>query len=984
VADATIVLLLGILAVVGIVGLVLALRHRLAFRIAMRNVRRGRGRTVLLIVGLLVGTTIISGSLVVGSTVQTLNLHYTYLAFGYVDESIHANSPGGGFAYFPYSTYASIASAARGHPGIVGITPFIVDSAQVIDQTTGVPETNLNLVGTNANQSANLGSFVSTGGTSLAGPAPGQVLIDQQTATALDASAGDSIVLYGPHPVVTTIEAVVQENVRGAFLTAGLSPGDVFVDLATAQTVENASGLVNYIGITNAGSQQDGVGLSDGISAYLNTTLAGIPSASKLTVYEPLKDGVASANTSGTGIQTIFLVLGLFSVVAGAMLIVGIFLMLAEERKGEMGMLRAIGLRRSELVYTYFFEGLAYAAGSALAGTVVGVGAGYLLTYTFSILFASQGVTASAVLQSFTVTADDLVIAYVVGFLLTIITVAIASSRVSRLNIVRAIRDLPAPRPPLRLYTFLGYLGGVLVVVGGLLFAYTYQGATDLSEPIIGGVLVIFGLGLVASRFVKNRLAFSAVGIAELVWAGLGPLHTAVLGSAHTGGIFIVFVEGIAMVAGALLFYVFNSSIFVAAVLRVAGRGSRGAPVARIGLSYPGRQSARTAVTLTIFALVIFTMVAIACFGATVQANLNNTIQTQSGGYSFFGVSSLPMPNLPGQVANNSTLNSEFRVVVPLFAGAVVVNVSGSTPNPYTDRVYAAPDTSLSTASFYRTSQFSFSSTWNGMSSAAVLQQLATNRSVAIVDHTYAPVVASVSGGSSSPHPTLAVGAMIRLTPPGSSTPTSVRVIGIMEESIISGVWLNPTAAQAIGYTNETSYFLSVRSGVSTTLAAQDAKRAFFQEGLILFDIGALLQSSIATTEGFIGLLEIFVGLGLAVGVAAMGILALRAVVERRREIGMLRASGFSQRDVLKSFILEYSYVTVLGIGIGTWLGIWIVYQLSQSPSAAASGVSFFAVPYLNLALIIGAAYGLAMLAISVPSIRASRLPPAESVRATE
>jgi putative ABC transport system permease protein len=118
--------------------------------------------------------------------------------------------------------------------------------------------------------------------------------------------------------------------------------------------------------------------------------------------------------------------------------------------------------------------------------------------------------------------------------------------------------------------------------------------------------------------------------------------------------------------------------------------------------------------------------------------------------------------------------------------------------------------------------------------------------------------------------------------------------------------------------------------------------------------------------------------------VAVMGILALRAVVERRREIGMLRASGFSQRDVLRAFLLEYSYVTLLGLGIGTWLGIWIVYQLSLNPNAAASGVSFFAVPYLNIALIVVAAYGLAMLAIANPSIRASHLPPAEAVRATE
>jgi putative ABC transport system permease protein len=120
------------------------------------------------------------------------------------------------------------------------------------------------------------------------------------------------------------------------------------------------------------------------------------------------------------------------------------------------------------------------------------------------------------------------------------------------------------------------------------------------------------------------------------------------------------------------------------------------------------------------------------------------------------------------------------------------------------------------------------------------------------------------------------------------------------------------------------------------------------------------------------------------VGIAAMGILALRAVVERRREIGMLRSMGFTERNVLTSFVIEYSFITLLGLTIGTALGIWIVYDLSTSPSAAASGVSFFAVPVLNIVLILVVAYGLAMLAIAVPSIRASRVPPADAVRATE
>ncbi len=86
--DSTIVVLVGIVALILLATALLALRSRLTFRIAMRNIRRSRSRTILVILGLLVGTTIISGSFVVGDTLQELELHYTYLGGGLTDEAI--------------------------------------------------------------------------------------------------------------------------------------------------------------------------------------------------------------------------------------------------------------------------------------------------------------------------------------------------------------------------------------------------------------------------------------------------------------------------------------------------------------------------------------------------------------------------------------------------------------------------------------------------------------------------------------------------------------------------------------------------------------------------------------------------------------------------------------------------------------------------------------------------------------------------------
>lgn len=975
--------LLLVLVVVALVTLALAVRHRLAFRIAMRNVRRGRGRTALLIAGLLVATTIVAGSLVVGSTVQQLAYHYTYLGAGYVDEAVGSTAETGHDGYFPYAVYTQTVSLLSGDRSIAGLAPEIISTVAAYDNASRTPDTDLNLIGVNGNQSAALGAFVADNGTSFAGPKTGEVLLDDQMASALDARAGDPVVIYGSSAVPLTVEAVVRENVRGAFITGGLTAGNLFVTLATAQQVENQSGRINYVAITNTGTQAAGASASTAVNASLTTSLATVLSTYHLALTTPLETGLQSAATSSQSLETLFLVLGLFSILAGALLIVGIFVMLAEERKGEMGMLRAVGMRRSELVYTYYFEGVAYAAGSALAGTFVGVGVGYLLASLAGVILAADGIPPGAIQQSFTVSGQDLVVAYVVGFLLTLVTVVVACRRASRLNIVRAIRDIPEPRAPLRSYTFLAYAGVALVILGALGYAATYRGTTDIADPLISVAVSILGAGLVAARFVRNRYAFTGVGAAVALWTGYEPLHTYLLGSAHSSSVFNVFVEGILLVGGTLLVVLMNADLLARGLRRLGGSRAQSSPVVRIGTYYPTRQTGRTAVSLAIFALVVFTMVTIAGAGSTVQGSLNATVATESGGYTFFGYSSTPLPNLWDDISANSTLAGEFAAGVPVVIGAVNVNVTGYSGNPYSDRVYAPPSGGVPAASFYDTNHFSFVSTLGGISASAAFHDIATNASDAIVDSGYANLANAFSLGAPA-HPKVNVGAEIQLATPTGAHPTTVQVVGILSESIISGVFVNPATAATLGYANESAYFLTVKAGASATVAGQDAKRAFFPAGLVLFNLRALLATSIATTEGFIGLLEIFVGLGLGVGIAAMGIFALRAAAERRREIGMLRATGFTRGMVLRSLFLEYSFITLLGVAIGVGLGLLVIYNLSTSPSAVSEGVQHFVAPWTTVLEVAVIAYLLVLVAIAAPSLHAARLPPAEAVRSTE
>src|SRR5439155_1339518 len=109
-------------------------------------------------------------------------------------------------------------------------------------------------------------------------------------------------------------------------------------------------------------------------------------------------------------------------------------------------------------------------------------------------------------------------------------------------------------------------------------------------------------------------------------------------------------------------------------------------------------------------------------------------------------------------------------------------------------------------------------------------------------------------------------------------------------------------------------------------------------------------------------------------------IISIRSVVERRKEIGVLRAIGYRKNMILSAFLLENSYVALLGILIGIVLGIDLGYAIATSPG---SGLTFV-IPWISLLEIITFSYGLAVLTTLSSSRRGASIPPAEALRYTE
>jgi putative ABC transport system permease protein len=118
----------------------------------------------------------------------------------------------------------------------------------------------------------------------------------------------------------------------------------------------------------------------------------------------------------------------------------------------------------------------------------------------------------------------------------------------------------------------------------------------------------------------------------------------------------------------------------------------------------------------------------------------------------------------------------------------------------------------------------------------------------------------------------------------------------------------------------------------------------------------------------------IYALLGLAVVIAVLGIINTLAlsVIERTREVGLLRAVGLSRRQLRLMVRLEAVVVSVLGAVLGVAMGL--VFGIALQRAIADQGVDVLSIPWLELLLFIALAALAGVLAAVLPARRAARL----------
>jgi putative ABC transport system permease protein len=224
----------------------------------------------------------------------------------------------------------------------------------------------------------------------------------------------------------------------------------------------------------------------------------------------------------------------------------------------------------------------------------------------------------------------------------------------------------------------------------------------------------------------------------------------------------------------------------------------------------------------------------------------------------------------------------------------------------------------------------------------------------------------------------------IEVEDPRSGETRDLRVIGVIEDTAFyaGNVMTSQETLDAIAGAPvpPQSYMFRLRDGASAAATAEDLEKGFVKSGLQAQDIGQEIQDSASASNILNDLLTGFMGLGLLVGIAALGVIAARSVVERRQQIGMLRAVGFQQGQVRLAFLLESSFIALLGIGIGVALGGALSGGIIDAMSEDFAGVAY-KVPYAAIALVVALSYAASLLTTYLPARQASKVYPAEALR---
>ena len=1032
----------GLAAALGVALLVVALmawRRRLLLRLALRNIPRRRTQVVLIVAGLMLSAMLVSLALATGDTLAGTLRTQVLLQTGRTDEIVTAP----GYAYFPYDAYTGLAGALRGNPDVAAVAPMIARGSSVVaDLTARQIKSGVTVLGAPSSYSPVFGRLLDAGGrpVSLQGLASDEAYANAALAKSLDAGAGHRLYLFlDGRRVALRLRAVAQPS----DLT-GTQP-TLLLPLAGAQAIMGQPGRINRIVVANSGTPLTSVDRSDAVAAAVLAAPANVGVAFSVNeVRQDETRTVQRAQDIFWRIFTLFTLFAIS--ISLLLIFLIFTMLAAERRSetgvtralGAQRTQVVAAFVFEGVVYDIVASLIGLGAGiglgvgvMALLGTIfarfdvpipfVMTRASMVIAYALGALCTLAAVVASSVVVSrlnLVAAMRGLPDAPEPGPTLAARTRQLARAlrhygRMGMRGYGRAALYAAGSAGAALLALLWGLVtrGPLLLAPGFLLAGAGIDGAnlTTFSAGVVllslaAGLLLRWTLRLAGHLYgplgrLADRAGYSLAGLALLLYWAL-PIDT-LQGwglPRFGGGVEIFFLAGVMMVAGAVWVAVYNVGMLLRPLDWTLMLMGRAALALRTAVAYPLHHTFRTGMTLALFALVVFTLTVMSVIANASQDTYSNPNAMGNGFNIQAHTIYSPVPNIREAMASSTYVRPGEFAAVGTQAYVEVGVVQLSAPRPGWS-VYAA---SMVNRDFLRGTRIALGTRARGYrSDADVWRAVAAHPDLAVID---SQALLSRNGYASQPLPGAPAGAPqfvmsgvyqedttmepapLWIAAGNGGRAFKVTVIGVIDSRAYQtyGLFVDEAALRAAGapIPQPTSYYFRAAPGRDPLTEARRLEAAFLDHGLE----AVVTSDDILLTQGprmlVSGLLQGFVGLTLLMGVVALGLVAARSVVERRQQIGMLRALGYPRGAVGLSLLLEASFVALLGSAVGVALGLLLCRNLFASNFFEQYKTGMvYAAPWAQLGVVVAIAYGASMLTTLVPAWQATRIVPAEALR---
>lgn len=1037
----------------GVVALIVSvLRNRVMFKIAARNIPRRPIQTSLILLGLMLAAMLFSASFSSGDTIAHSLRNVGVRDLGEVDIEVVREGVEVGMtefgqygeaaadrttSYFDQSYFEQVREILENDPDledkVEGVAPAIHEVVPVValdtelglpdeldlendvpesvDDLSGLGEPVVELLGLDPQYMEAFDPLINEQGNELPSVdhlsirdvyvdteahASTEVYVSTELAEELQVGLDDEIYTYLGGTNVTSL------IIAGIYVQGGNPAQELSMVMSLPQLqslmVETGAiepGQITAILITNQGDALDGAAHTDAIVETLELEETGLKDAGLKA--EPVKqEALEMAEGIGSTFCDLYLTFGSFAIIAGMLLIFLIFVMLAAERKSELGIARAVGTQRGQIVRMFTYEGVLYVLIASALGSALG------LVIAWATVQILGGITGQTV--GFEIIHDcrpsSLILAYTMGVVLTLLVVGFSAWYVSRLNIVRAIRDIPDPDQGARQWGIKGLVAVLLLIMLGGLLLFSGIQQEQGGSYLLGGSFVILGLSLLARQFRLSTRAACTLAGAGLLAFYLSPTSWHPKSGEMSYGMETFVLCGVMMVTGAVLVVMYNSDLLLKTIMFLFGRLRILAPVLRTAISYPMALRFRTGMVLAMFSMVVFTLVYISILSAS-QGELFKDTDRVSGGFHIKSLALLPITDNQGTHNVKTALEEAYAAdpetsVDPASFETIATFSSDLVKMRQTDKEQAWGEFLVSgvDTAYTESIPYNFDMMAEDYDSPEqVWQTLAEEPSVVVVSAHMVPGRNTVPIPGAPPallgeanfflEDTILPEMYVEAQEPASGEVHKLHVIGVID--IMAGPYAGQVMTSQDTFNailaedkSPNGYMFQAKPGADVPRLAEDLERQFLMNGMDTDVIEEEIKDFASIENMVFDFFQGFLGLGLIIGMAALGVIAARSVVERRQQIGMLRALGFQRGMVQFSFLLESSFITLLAIGLGLGLGIALSYK--AIPYVNIEGIQCV-IPWARIGIIIVIAYVASLVTTYLPARQAASVHPAEALR---